>query len=101
MYDTEVPGNRLASPNKLFEAMMFGKPVIASADTRMAEVVREEGCGLVVPYGDSSALRGAIERLMLSPGDAEGMGARGRKAYEAKYNWRAMERRLLEAYGEL
>lgn len=101
LYDPAVPGNRLASPNKLFEAMMFAKPVVASDGTRLAEVVREVGCGLVVPYGDADALRAALERLMLSPADSQAMGARGRGAYEARYNWAAMERRLIEAYAGL
>ena len=101
LYDPAVPGNRLASPNKLFEAMMFAKPVIASDGTRLADVVREVGCGLVVPYGDPEALRAALEKLMLSPAESQAMGARGRAAYEARYNWVAMERRLLEAYAGL
>ena len=101
MYDPAIPGNKLASPNKLFEAMMLAKPVVVSEGTRMAEIARTEGCGLVVRYGDRAGLRGAIERLMLSPSDAEAMGRRGRAAYEGKYNWRAMERRLLDAYAEL
>ncbi len=101
LYDPAVPGNRLASPNKLFEAMMYSKPVVVSDGTRPAEVVREVGCGLVVPYGDGKALSAALERLMLSPPEAEAMGARGRAAYEARYNWAAMERRLVDAYAGL
>ncbi|HEY5538271.1 MAG TPA: glycosyltransferase, partial [Thermoplasmata archaeon] len=101
LYDPAIPGNRLASPNKLFEAMMFAKPVIVSDGTRMAEVVREAGCGIVVPYGDRRALQTGLERLMLSPSEASAMGARGRAAYEAKYTWKAMADRLVKAYAEL
>ena len=101
LYDPAIPGNRLASPNKLFEAMMFAKPVIVSDDTRMAEVVRQEGCGIIVRFGDRRALQAALERLMLSPSEAAAMGSRGRAAYEAKYTWGAMEDRLLKAYAEL
>lgn len=101
LYDPAIPGNRLASPNKLFEAMMFGKPVIVSEGTRMAEIVRNHGCGIAVPYGDRRALQAAVERLMLSPGDAATIGARGRAAYEAAYTWQVMSDRLVDAYGEL
>ena len=101
LYDPAVPNNRLAAPNKLFEAMMFSKPVLVSQGTAAAEIVREVGCGIVVPYGDREALRRALETLILSPAESAAMGARGRAAFEAKYNWRAMEPILLDAYRKL
>jgi len=55
----------------------------------------------VVPYGDREALRRALESLMLSPAESDAKGARGRTAFETKYNWSAMEPRLLEAYRDL
>jgi len=101
LYDPSVPNNRFAAPNKLFEAMMFSKPVLVSEGTAAADIVREVGCGLVVPYGDREALRRALESLMLSPAESDAMGARGRTAFETRYNWSAMEPRLLEAYRDL
>src|SRR5438093_11988180 len=92
-----VPNNRLAAPNKLFEAMMFSKPVLVTQGTAAAEIVREVGCGIVVPYGDREALRRALETLILSPAESAAMRARGRAAFEAKYYWRAMEPRSPDA----
>lgn len=101
LYDPAVPNNRFAAPNKLFEAMMLSKPVIVSDGIAAAELVREVGCGIAVPYGDREALRKVLERLMLSPSECGAMGARGRAAFESRYNWDAMKKRLLGAYGEL
>lgn len=101
LYDPSVPNNRFAAPNKLFEAMMFSKPVIVSDDTTAADIVREEGCGLVVPYGDREALKRALESLMLSPAESAAMGGRGRAAFERRYNWTAMEPLLLATYNGL
>lgn len=101
LYDPAIPNNRYAAPNKLFEAMMFSKPVLVSEGTTAAAVVRETDSGLVVPYGDRQALRRALERLMLSPAECDAMGTRGRAAFEKGYNWKAMEHRLLEAYKSL
>ena len=98
LYDPAVPNNRFAAPNKVFEAMMLGKPVLVSEGTTPADLVREVGCGLVVPHGDRAALRAALERLMLSPAECEAMGAKGRAAFEARYNWSLMASRLLAAY---
>ena len=101
LYDPRVPNNRFAAPNKLFEAMMFAKPVLVSEGTLAADIVREVGCGLVVRYGDREALKKALESLMLSSSEAAAMGARGRAAFERRYNWKAMEPRLLDTYHAL
>ena len=84
-----------------FEAMMFAKPVLASEGTLAADIVREVGCGIVVRYGDRADLNRALETLMLAPEEAKAMGTRGRAAFESRYNWKAMEPRLLALYRDL
>jgi glycosyltransferase involved in cell wall biosynthesis len=101
LYDPSIPNNKFAAPNKLFEAMMFAKPVLASEGTLAADIVREVGCGIVVRYGDRADLNRALETLMLAPEEAKAMGTRGRAAFESRYNWKAMEPRLLALYGDM
>jgi glycosyltransferase involved in cell wall biosynthesis len=98
LYDPSIPNNRFASPNKLFEAMMCGKPIIVNEGTCMAEIVRKENCGLVVPYGDVEALKRAILVVKNDPVFATLLGLNGRKAYETTYSWKIMEDRLLNLY---
>ncbi|MEE9592807.1 MAG: glycosyltransferase family 4 protein [Thermoplasmata archaeon] len=100
-YDPRVPANRYASPNKLFEAMMLGIPVLVSAGTSMADIVSRTGCGLVIPYGREDALQEAILRLQDDPAVGEGMGSRGRRAYEREYNWDNMRARLRSLYDQI
>ena len=101
LYDPGVPNNRYASPNKLFEAMMCGKPILVSDETAMADIVREENCGFVVPYKDVDAIKHAILTLKNDPPLCKRLGENGRKAYETKYSWKMMEGRLLEVYEKL
>lgn len=101
LYDPGVANNRYASPNKLFEAMMCGKPILVSDETAMAHIVREEDCGFVVPYGDVDAIKSAIRTLKSDPALCKRLGANGRKAYETKYGWNIMEKRLLDIYQTL
>jgi len=102
LYDPySVLNNRYASPNKLYEAMMCSKPIIVSDDTYMADKVRKENFGLVVPYGDILKLKQALEKLKQSPVLRRTLGENGRKAYESKYNWKIMENRLLAVYDSL
>jgi glycosyltransferase involved in cell wall biosynthesis len=100
-YDPRVPNNRYASPNKLFEAMMCGKPILVNDGTSMTEIVRKENCGLIVPYKNVNAIRHAILMLKGDPQLCKQLGANGRKAYEQKYNWKIMERRLVKIYENL
>jgi len=97
-YDPDIPNNQYASPNKLFEATMCGKPILVNDGTSMAKIVRENDCGLVVPYGDVEAIKHAILTLKNDPTLCKRLGENGRKAYETKYNWKIMEERLLEVY---
>ena len=101
LYDPAIPNNRLASPNKLFEAMMLGKPVVTNEGIGLAELVRKEGIGAVARYGDAASIQKALEELMLSPSRCSDMGARGRALYEARYRWDAQRERLVSAYREL
>jgi len=100
-YDPDVPNNKYASPNKLFEAMMCSKPILVNDDTSMAELVRKEECGLVVPYGDVSATKNAVLTLKGDTVLRKFLGENGRRAYESEYNWDIMEKRLLELYEKL
>jgi phosphatidyl-myo-inositol dimannoside synthase len=46
------------------EAMFFGAPVIAASEKGAVDVVRNGSTGLSVPFGDTIAIREAIERIM-------------------------------------
>lgn len=99
--DPKIPKTKYESPNKLFEAMMCGKPIIVSDGSSMADIVRKENCGLVVPYGDVDAIKEAILKLKNSPELRQKLGQNGRRAYENRYSWQIMEQRLLDSYQQL
>jgi glycosyltransferase involved in cell wall biosynthesis len=92
---------RYATPNKLFEAMMCAKPIIVNDGTPMSRIVRNEDCGIVVPYGDVNAIREAVLKLKNDPELRQRLGQNGRRAYETRYSWKIMESRLVEAYQDL
>ena len=81
--------------------MMCGKPIIVNEGVATADKVCEENCGLVVPYGDYEALKEAVLTLKNNPELRKELGENGRRAYETKYNWKIMEKRLLDLYASL
>ncbi|RLI40118.1 glycosyltransferase WbuB [Candidatus Bathyarchaeota archaeon] len=101
LYDPTIPNNIYASPNKLFEAMMCGKPIIVNEETTAAEIVKKERCGLVIPYGNVEAIKNAVMRLKNDCSLRLMLGKNGRLAYEKIYNWKLMKRRLLHIYDQL
>jgi glycosyltransferase involved in cell wall biosynthesis len=96
-----VPHHATASwqttiPNKLFDYMSLGKPVIVSSARPTARIVTEERCGLVFRDRDAQALAEAIVALG-DPAVRAACGQQGRAAIRERYNWEADERRLLRA----
>jgi len=99
--DPRVPKTKYASPAKLFEAMMCGKPIIVSDESAMANIVRKERCGVVVPYGDVPALTNVLKTCREDPRLCAELGNSGRMAYEEHYSWAIMEERVLSGYRSL
>ncbi len=83
-------------PNKLFDYMSLGKPVIVSNARPTERIVTQERCGLVFPDRDAAGLAEAILALR-DPAVREEAGRRGREAILHRYNWEADERQLLTA----
>ncbi|AEG18381.1 glycosyltransferase family 4 protein [Methanobacterium paludis] len=96
-YDPIIPNNKYASPNKLFESMMCGKPIIMNSETSASKIVQNEDCGITVNYGDIKSIKDALIKLQ-SPDLREKLGKNGRRAYETKYSWKIMEERLVKSY---
>ena len=93
--------NIMGIPNKLFDCMAAGIPVVASKFPNITEIVEESNCGILVDTTDPQEVADAIIYLMEHPKDAEELGSNGRRAVEEKYNWENMEKRLLRIYAEL
>ncbi len=74
-------------PNKLFDYMAAGKPVIVSDAVPAARIVRETGCGLVYASTEPESLAAVVDQ-MADPAARLRFGQAGRAAVEAKFNWR-------------
>jgi glycosyltransferase involved in cell wall biosynthesis len=95
------PNHIDAQPNKMFEYMSAGIPVIASNFPLWQEIVLGNKCGLCVDPMDPKAIGEAIQYLIDHPEEAEQMGKNGQIAVEVKYNWGIEQSKLKEVYSNL
>ncbi|GIW20616.1 MAG: hypothetical protein KatS3mg065_0912 [Chloroflexota bacterium] len=94
--------HRLTTPNKLFEALAAGVPIVAADLPGMAPIVRETGAGVLCDPTDPAAIAAAIRAVLELPeAERRAIGERGRRAAAARYNWAAQMDVLLAEYGRL
>ncbi|MGH7474684.1 MAG: glycosyltransferase family 4 protein [Longimicrobiales bacterium] len=85
----------------LVEALGHGVPAIASDVGGIPDVVRHERTGLLVPPGDSEALRRSILRLADDPALAHRLGKEGRLHVSREFAWPAITDRLILLYRDV
>lgn len=96
-----LPNHVAAQPNKMFEYMSAGLPVIASNFPLWREIIEGNDCGLCVDPTDPAAIAAAIDHLAANPQEVARMGANGRNAVVERYNWDVEERKLLDFYNTI
>jgi len=67
---------RFSLPNKLFDYLNAGVPVVATDLPEVAAIVREHGCGLVVPAPEPAIIAAAVQRLTADPHQHDAMRQR-------------------------
>ena len=84
-------------PNRLFEYMAVGIPIIAPAyAVEIAKIVETEKCGLLADFENPAGIADAIVRLRRDPQLCREMGRRAREAFLARHNWEVEVRPLLD-----
>lgn len=92
------PNHINAMPNKMFEYMLAGIPVIASNFQLWKKIIETDNCGVLVDPMKPREIAKAAELLLENSAMAKMMGENGRKAIIEKYNWESESKKLLEIY---
>ena len=87
-------------PNKVYEAMAAGKPVITGDSPAAREFLTNEADCLLCRMGDPGALADAILRLRNDAGLAERLALAGQKRFQEKAAPQVIGRRLVERLEE-
>ncbi len=84
-------------PNKIFQYMLVGKPLLVSDAKPLARVVRECDCGFVFESGNTESAAAAIRAAYEVRHDTT-LGERGRETVLAKYTWDKAAAGLVDYY---
>lgn len=96
-----VPNHTEALPNKLFEYMAWGQPIVASDFPLWKEILTVSGAGIVA---DPTSPRGAAEAIggiLSQPEVASAMAAAGQKSIRIRFGWEHEGAVLVDMYSEL
>jgi glycosyltransferase involved in cell wall biosynthesis len=90
---------RLTAPNKLFESLMAGVPVVAAAGTATAQLIEQAGAGSPVAPWTAAGTASAIAALLDLP-DEERLALRRRIRVAAleRFSWETLRPSVVELY---
>jgi len=89
--------DRISLPNKQFEAMVCGRPIITTEGTYSGDLTKKLNCGVVIDYNEKAVER-TIKNLRDNPKLCEHLGRNALRAAIEKYNWKMEKRKLIEIY---
>ncbi len=96
-----VPNNRYSAPNKFYEALMLGKPIIMCRNGTLYNQIRIHGIGDVIEVLDvdvKTEIANSLDKVLLMRDRWESMGNTARELYERKYPWSKSVKALLDGY---
>lgn len=97
--------HRLSSPNKLFESLATGLPVVVSDFLEMRRIVLEDPdgpLGAVCDPADPASVAAAIRSILdLGPAERDALRARCLRAAHERWNWETESARLVALYDSL
>jgi glycosyltransferase involved in cell wall biosynthesis len=86
LYNPEIEINRKAAPNKLYDAMMLGIPIVTNKGIEVADFIQSNNLGLVVNYGYDGTWKKILD-LISDKEAVRDMGEKSRSAFEAGFNF--------------
>jgi glycosyltransferase involved in cell wall biosynthesis len=90
MINRSGPGMQYVMPNKFFDYLASGRPLVSNVDAELTGWVREADCGLVAKPDDPADLARALERLRADPQGAREMGDRARALAADRFDRRRL-----------
>ena len=89
-----IPLFQTTFPNKVFDYMVAGKPVLLAIDGVIRQVIEESNGGVFVPPGQPDSMANTILELSKTPDNLIQMGKSGREFVKTHYNRKDLAEQL-------
>jgi len=99
-YDPKIKNHKYSAPNKIYEAMALGKPIIVCKGTGIDELIIKNNIGFSIEYNANSFMK-ILNKIFNDKNIIAEMGVRAKKIYKEKYNWGKMEKELINVYNNI
>lgn len=91
----------LASPNKIYDAMCVGRPVVINSETSISEWVVAQGVGYSCDYSDIDVLKKIIVEIASKKQSGDTQWRHIRDVFEKGFSWSVAEASMFKAYQSL
>ena len=98
-FDPSNPNAKYSAPNKLFEALAAGKPVLTGNFGEIGRIVREEDCGIILADYAPVTIRRALESFLVP--EMYTRLSQNAKFAGQRYSWQEAENCLLKVYSSI
>lgn len=99
-YNPIIENHRYSAPNKIYEAMALGKPIIVCNNTGIDELVNKNNTGFVIDY-NAKEFFDILYKFKDNKKILNDISKNAKSLYSEKYNWNIMEKRLINEYRKL
>ncbi|WP_125567449.1 glycosyltransferase [Companilactobacillus insicii] len=95
IYNPEVSNHKYSAPNKFYESLFLGKPIVVANNTGIDTLVRDNGVGYAIDYSVES-----FQKLISSLDSSvlKNFKSGNQKLYNDEFSWEKMTKRILSAY---
>lgn len=95
------PSYREGFPNTVLEAGAMGLPSIVTDINGCNEIIEEGVNGVIIPSKDAEALYQAMRRVVVHPGETQGMASRARSLIASRFEQGFVRKCLFDFYEEI
>ena len=100
VFNPSNKNNQVGPPNKVFEAMATGRPVLATKGIYSGDLIDESQMGQTIEFNREEYTR-ALIKLRDDSQLREKLGRNALEAAKGEFNWGVQEARLLDIYKNL
>lgn len=100
IYDPKIRNHYFAAPNKFYESLMLGIPIIMAKDTGMANIIEEFDYGVTIDY-NKSCFEEALKKIENKKVSFKSKSIQMQNKFMNHYDWNKMKKILEKIYLDL